>query len=155
MKLCTKVKSIAGYIVEYAYFTIASFLISFYVFVKHGFDAVHTHNPPDTLSMIGIFYKVLGKKYVFDHHDLSPELYLTRVSAKRDLIYRGLMFFERLSCRFSDIIISTNESYRQIEVSRHSVNSEKIFIVRNNPIVSDCIFTSVGNDRVKPENQKQ
>src|SRR3990172_3127149 len=111
------------------------------------------HNPPDTLSMIGIFYRLLGKKYVFDHHDLSPELYLARVSGKKDIIYRWLIFFERLSCRFSDIIISTNESYRQIEISRHSVNFGKIFIVRNNPIVNDCIFTDRVNDRDKRENQ--
>jgi glycosyltransferase involved in cell wall biosynthesis len=103
--------------------------------------------------MIGIFYKLVGKKYVFDHHDLSPELYLTRVSGKRDIIYRGLIFFEGLACRFSDIIISTNESYRQIEIDRYSVDSQKIFIVRNNPIVNDCIVGGDGNSSAKPDNQ--
>jgi glycosyltransferase involved in cell wall biosynthesis len=154
LRLYGKVKSIAGYILEYAYFTILSFLVSFYVYLKHGFDVVHTHNPPDTLSMVGIFYKLLGKKYVFDHHDLSPELYLTRVSGKKDLIYRGLVFFERLSCRYSDVIISTNESYRRIEINRHSVNPEKISIVRNNPIVNDCILSDAENHRDKPDNNK-
>jgi len=152
--LYAKVKSIAGYVLEYAYFTVASFSVSFYIFAKHGFDAIHTHNPPDTLSMIGIFYKILGKKYVFDHHDLSPELYLTRVSGKPDLIYWGLIFFERLSCRCSDIIISTNESYRQIEMTRYAVNPEKIFIVRNNPRVSDCVLSDGKNAPAKSSNKK-
>jgi glycosyltransferase involved in cell wall biosynthesis len=155
LKIYSKVRSIAGYVLEYAYFTISSYIISLYIFVTHGFDVVHTHNPPDTLSMIGIFYKLLGKKYVFDHHDLSPELYLTRVSGKRDLIYRGLIFFEWLSCRFSDIIISTNESYRQVEINRYSVNPEKIFIVRNNPLLIDCICTGGGNDYFKPVTQQK
>lgn len=141
-KLYGKMRSIAGYVLEYAYFTIASFFVSLKILMKHGFDAIHTHNPPDTLSMIGIFYKLIGKRYVFDHHDLSPELYLTRVSGKRDLIYSVLVFFERLSCKFADIIISTNESYRQMEIVRHCADHEKIFIVRNNPLVSDCISTS-------------
>lgn len=146
IKLYDKSRSIAGYVLEYVYFTVVSFTISIYVLIKHGFDVIHTHNPPDTLSMVGIVYRLLGKKYVFDHHDLSPELYLTRVSGKRDLVYRGLLFFEKLSCRFSNMIISTNESYRHIEITRHSVNPDKIFIVRNNPIVGDCKFTGGGSD---------
>jgi glycosyltransferase involved in cell wall biosynthesis len=155
MRLYETVRSISGYVLEYAYFTLASFLVSFYILIRHGFDVIHTHNPPDTLSMIGIFYKLLGKKYVFDHHDLSPELYLTRVSGKRNLIYRGLIFFERLSCRFSNIIISTNESYKQVEIDRYSVNPEKIFIVRNNPLLNDCICTGGGNDYFKPVTQQK
>ena len=149
-----KIKSIAGYVLEYVYFTLASFFVSLFIYAKNGFDVIHMHNPPDTLSMIGIFFKILGKKYIFDHHDLSPELYLTRVSGKKDLIYRGLVFFERLSCRHSDVIISTNESYRQIEINRHSVDPEKISIVRNNPIVNDCILSEAEHDRVKPDNTK-
>ncbi|HZX48097.1 MAG TPA: glycosyltransferase family 4 protein [Nitrospirota bacterium] len=154
IKLYDKVRSIVGYVLEYAYFTFVSYSVSLYIFIKNGFDVIHMHNPPDTLFMIGIFYKFLGKKYVFDHHDLSPELYLTRVSGKRDIIYKGLIFFERLSCRFSDIIISTNESYRQVEITRYAVNPDKIFIVRNNPLVSDCILTNGGIDPIKYSNKK-
>ncbi len=140
------IMSVVGYVLEYAYFTTASFLFSFIILVKHGFDAIHTHNPPDTLSLIGIFYKLLRKKYVFDHHDLSPELYLTRVSGKRNIIYRGLILFERIACRFSDVIISTNESYRQIVINRHSVSPQKIFIVRNNPLLNDCRISDGNNN---------
>jgi glycosyltransferase involved in cell wall biosynthesis len=149
-----KIRSIAGYVLEYVYFTLASFFVSLFIYAKDGFDVIHMHNPPDTLSLIGIFYKLLGKKYIFDHHDLSPELYLTRVSGKRDMIYRGLLFFEGLSCKFSDIIISTNESYRQMEINRYAVKPEKIFIVRNNPKVDDCIFSNREQDQGKPENQR-
>jgi glycosyltransferase involved in cell wall biosynthesis len=144
-KLFENLKSIIGYTSEYVYFTTASFLSSLYILAKQGFDVVHMHNPPDTLSMIGAFYRLLGKKYVFDHHDLSPELYLTRVSGAKDFVYKSMLFFEKMSCSFSNIIISTNESYRQIEIDRHSADPDKIFIVRNNPILSECTYNRKGD----------
>ena len=63
-----------GYIWEYGYSLLASFVLSLLVFVRHGFDVIHAHNPPDILVLIGIFYKLFGKRFVFDHHDLAPEM---------------------------------------------------------------------------------
>jgi glycosyltransferase involved in cell wall biosynthesis len=102
------------------------------------------HNPPDTLAIVGIFYKVFRKKYVFDHHDISPELYLTRVSGKKDIAYSVLVSMEKLSCKCSDIVISTNESYKRIVMNRHHIGAEKIYIVRNNPKIEDCNMESSG-----------
>jgi glycosyltransferase involved in cell wall biosynthesis len=148
-RLSERVKSIVGYALEYLYFTCVTFITSLYILVTRGFDVVHMHNPPDTLAVIGIFYKLLGKKYVFDHHDLSPELYLTRVSGEKDIIFRSLILFEKISCKFSDVIISTNESYRSIAVNRHSADVNKIFVVRNNPILSNHnrVLESIDRDR--------
>jgi glycosyltransferase involved in cell wall biosynthesis len=143
VKLWRRALSIAGYAIEYVYFTFAAFLLSAYIGVRRGFDTLHTHNPPDTLSLLGVFYRVLGKKYVYDHHDLSPELYLTRFSGRKDVVYYGLLFFEKLSCRYSNAVISTNESYKRIEMQRHGIAAEKIFIVRNNPIVADCVSPEI------------
>lgn len=143
---------IGGYILEYAYFTSIAFLASLYIAVRHGVDVIHAHNPPDTLALIGMFYRMVGKSYVFDHHDLSPELYLARAPGKPGLIYKGLMLFEWLSCRFANMIISTNESYRQIEIARNSVKCESIFIVRNNPIIADCVPNGVSAGHDRPSN---
>jgi len=129
------------YILEYAYFTFGSALI---FLLTHGFlryRVVHVHNPPDTLFLVGLLAKLLRVKFVYDHHDLSPELYLTRFSGKKDAIYRGLIFCEKQSCRVADVVICTNESYKRIEMGRHGIAAEKIFVVRNNPIISDCTFS--------------
>ena len=97
-------------------------------------DAVHAHNPPDTLFVVGLVHRLLGKKFVFDHHDLSPELYLSRYR-KTDggLVARVLYILEKLSLRIANVVIATNGSYREIEITRHGVRPERIFIVRNGP----------------------
>src|ERR1700752_5118959 len=77
-KLWTRAKSLLGYVSEYVYFTAACFAMSLYVALKHGFDVVHPHNPPDMLFLVALPYRLIGKKYVFDHHDLCPELYRSR-----------------------------------------------------------------------------
>ena len=56
---------------EYGSFTLSCLVISFYVLTKEGFDVLHAHNPPDTLFLVALPYKLMGKKFVFDHHDLS------------------------------------------------------------------------------------
>ena len=122
-----------GYAMEFFYSTLMCFILSLKVFLKENFDIIHAHNPPDTLAFIGLFYKILGKKYIFDHHDLSPELYLSRTRKNNKLLYKILLFFEKLSCRVANIVIATNESYRKIEIKRSRVLSNKIYIVRNGP----------------------
>jgi len=72
-----KLKSFLGYLLEYSYFTTACFVLSLVVFLKRGFDVIHAHNPPDMLFMIALPYKLFGKKFIFDQHDLCPELYLS------------------------------------------------------------------------------
>lgn len=132
-KYANRIKSIAGYVFEYGYFTAICFLLSFYILFKDGFDVVHTHNPPDTLFIIGGFYRLLGKRFVFDHHDLSPELYLSRYGREGGFIYRTLCLLEKLSLRISNLVIATNESYRQIEIQRGRIPKDKVFVVRNGP----------------------
>jgi glycosyltransferase involved in cell wall biosynthesis len=124
-----------GFIIEYGYSVILLFVMSLIVWARRGFDAIHAHNPPDMLVAIGIFYKLFGKKYVFDHHDLSSELYRHAKfgSDHVDFFYRSLVFFEVQSCRFADRVIATNESYKRIQISRAKIAPEKIYVVRNGP----------------------
>src|SRR5580658_4089786 len=108
--LWLKLKSVLGYLVEYGYFTTGCMLLSTYIFFKDGFDVIHAHNPPDTLFLVALPFKLLGKKFVFDHHDLSPELYRSRYGAGEDVNSRLLGFFEWCSLRLADVTIATNES---------------------------------------------
>ena len=133
IRILYKIGTKLGYIIEYFYFTIAAFLYSFIVLLKEGFDVVHLHNPPNTLFIIGLFYRIFGKKFVFDHHDLSPELYLSRYKTSGGLIHKILLLEEKLCLRSANIVIATNESYKEIDIVRGRKNPADIFIVRNGP----------------------
>jgi glycosyltransferase involved in cell wall biosynthesis len=129
----TKLKALVGYVGEYAYFTVGCLVMSLYVAVRHGVDVVHAHNPPDTLFLAALPLKLLGKKFVFDHHDLAPELYQSRYRSRGNLIHWGLLWTERCSLKLADITIATNESYKQVHVERGGRRPEKCFVVRNGP----------------------
>lgn len=123
-----------GYLVEYGYSLVVAFFLSIYVFFRHGFDIIHAHNPPDLYVLIAAFYKPFGKRFVFDHHDLAPEMYYARFGGQGNpLVFRALQFFERLSCRLADHVIATNHSYRAMEMERGGVPAERITVVRNAP----------------------
>jgi glycosyltransferase involved in cell wall biosynthesis len=132
-KAWLKGKAFLGYLGEYIYFTAGCFAMSLYVAAKHGFDVIHAHNPPDTIFLVAAPYKLLGKKFVFDHHDLCPELYQSRYRARRDVFVRWLGLLEKCSLKLADITIATNESYKMAQTERGGVKPEKIFIVRNGP----------------------
>lgn len=124
---------ILGYMWEFGYSTLAILITSISVFFKRGFDAVHLHNPPDVLVIVALFYKLLGKRVVFDHHDLAPEMYQVLFDNPKKILHRLLLLFENLSCRIADHVIVTNESYRQIDMERNGVSPQNITIVRNGP----------------------
>jgi len=131
--LFVRLKSFLGYVVEYIYFTTACLTVSTYVFARRGFDVMHAHNPPDTLFLVALPFKLLGKKFVFDQHDLCPELYRSRYSAAEGLYTRLLRMFEWCSLKLADITIATNESYKQIQIERANKNPVDVFVVRNGP----------------------
>ena len=123
-----------GYVVEYGYSLIAAAVLSLVALVRGGFDIVHAHNPPDMFFLIGAFYKILGKKFVFDHHDLSPELYAARFQTRANPRVRAtLELFERLSCWHADHVIVTNESQRRNDISRGGAPANRVTVVRNGP----------------------
>ncbi len=126
--------SFLGYLLEYGYAMAATFLLSLLVFFREGFDVVHAHCPPDTFVFIAAFYKMLGKRYVYDHHDLAPELYCARFGENNNwLLYHMLILLEKLSCRLADHVIATNESYKTVEMRRGNVPEAQITVVRNGP----------------------
>lgn len=147
-----RIKSALGYILEYMYITSICLLLAPVIGIINRADAVHAHNPPNSLFLVGLVFKLLGKKYVFDHHDLSPELYLSKYGIKGGLIHKILVLEERLCIRLADMVIATNESYKDIEIRRGGVTPEKIFIVRNGPVHEEIHFTEV-DQQLRTENK--
>ena len=121
-----------GYLVEYSAALVWSFALSLKVLAKRGFDVVHACNPPDLFFLIGGFYKLFGKKFVFDHHDANPELFQAKFG-KKGVFHRLLLFLERMTFRTADVSIATNESYRRIAIQRGGMAPEKVFVVRSGP----------------------
>src|SRR6266404_8670009 len=88
-----KCKAFLGYVGEYGYFTFCCLVMSGYVAARHGIDVIHAHNPPDTLFLVALPFKLMGKKFIFDHHDLAPELYRSRYGAKLGFLTGILRIF--------------------------------------------------------------
>lgn len=121
-----------GYLVEYGAALFWESLLSLRVFFTRGFEVMQGCNPPDLLFLPGAFFKLFGCRYVFDHHDISPELYEAKFG-RRDLVWRLLVLCERLTFRVANFSIATNESYRQLAIARGGMDPERVFVVRNGP----------------------
>ena len=121
-----------GYLLEYS----AAVWHTFRLARKIGpVDVVHACNPPDLLFLVARWLKRGGAKFVFDQHDLVPELYLSRFNRGEDFLYRAVCRLERSTFRTADVVISTNESYRQVALKRGDMDPSKVFVVRSAPSV--------------------
>lgn len=125
--------SVLTYGLEFIYVTVAVALMVLYTWGRYGLDVLHIHNPPDTLFLAGLLPKLAGKKLIYDHHDLAPELFLTKFPTKRGVLYRLLLLLEKWSCKVVDEIIATNESYMASSIERNGVCPDRVTIVRNGP----------------------
>lgn len=126
-----------SYGLEFGYATLAILILTAWVWLRKGVDVIHAANPPDTLFVVGAIFKVLGKRFVFDQHDLAPETYLSRFGQPReDVVYRTLRLLERCSYAVADVVIATNQSYEQLAVARGRKRADKVFVVRNGPPLS-------------------
>lgn len=104
------------------------------VFFREGFDVIQICNPPDMLFLVTLPYKLLRRTVIFDHHDLAPEVYQSKCnSTESNAVHKLLLFFERLTFRFADVVMSTNESYKRVAMTRGMVAEERVFVVRNGP----------------------
>ncbi|MEU9192560.1 glycosyltransferase family 4 protein [Streptomyces hundungensis] len=96
-------------------------------------DVVHACNPPDLLFLPALWLKRRGARFVFDQHDLVPELYLSRFDRGEDLLYRAVCALERLTYRAADVVLATNESYRDVALRRGGRQPQDVFVVRSAP----------------------
>lgn len=128
-------RGVLGYLAEYASALYHEFRLSLKVGREVGFDVVHACNPPDLIFLVGVFHKLFGKKFIFDHHDLNPELYEAKFGRK-DMFWHLLRLSERATFAAADISIATNQSYKQVAVERGRMKPEDVFIVRSGPNIN-------------------
>ena len=121
-----------GYAIEYSAALVKTFALAWRVLFTRGFDVIHACNPPDLFFLIGAFFKLFGKRFVFDHHDINPELYEAKFG-RRDFFYRLLVALERWTFRFADVSLATNHSYRRIAIERGRMDPERVYVVRSGP----------------------
>jgi glycosyltransferase involved in cell wall biosynthesis len=130
-------KGLLGFAWEFAYSWMRTAWLSLRVWRNRPFDVLQACNPPDTYWLLALLWRVFGVKFVFDHHDLNPELFRSRFGEPDGLLkkleYKALLWLERRSFRGADHIISTNESYKAIAVSRGDRAPGDVTVVRSGP----------------------
>lgn len=137
-----------GYLIEYAAALFWELLFASYIFLRHGFSVIHACNPPDLIFLVAAPFKLLfGTKFIFDHHDLNPELYEAKFS-RRDFFWRLLCIAERMTFRLADASIATNQSYANVAIERGKMDPAKVFVVRSGPNL-DRIRPVKPNDKWK------
>jgi glycosyltransferase involved in cell wall biosynthesis len=124
--------SLFGYLREYACALAWECLYTWWIYFTRGFDLIQGCNPPDNIFLIALPFKLLGVSYIFDHHDANPELYLSKFG-RRNTFFKIQLWLERMTYRAADVVIATNESYRELASSRGGHIPEDVFVVRNGP----------------------
>jgi glycosyltransferase involved in cell wall biosynthesis len=124
---------VAGYLFEYISALFWESWLSLRVWIARGFDVIQACNPPDLIYLVAAIWKIFfGVRFIFDQHDIGPELYEAKFG-RRDFFWKLLCFFERQSFALADVSIATNNSYRDIAVSRGRMAPAKVFVVRSGP----------------------
>ena len=131
---------VIGHIFEYAWALTFEFLLALRVYARTRFRILQACNPPDSIFLIALFFKLFGVRFIFDHHDLVPELCRVRF-ARHTLLYRLVCLVERLTFRAADVTIATNESFREIAAGRGGVPSDRTFVVQTCPDLAKLRFT--------------
>jgi glycosyltransferase involved in cell wall biosynthesis len=121
-----------GYLREYALALWYTLRLAVKVRREGTIDIVHACNPPDLLFLIALVLRPGGTRFVFDHHDLVPELFLSRYPDRR-ILYWLTRCAERLTFATADAVISTNDNYRKVAIERGRVPAEKVAVVRSAP----------------------
>ena len=121
-----------GYLWEYGCAFFWEVWYAWWIYLRHGFHVIQGCNPPDNIFIIALPFRVFGVRYIFDHHDAIPELYISKYG-KRDLLYKIQVVLEKMTYRCSDVVIATNASYSVLATTRGHMAAEDVFIVRNGP----------------------
>ena len=121
-----------SYLCEYICALFWEMLYAWWIFLRHGFHVIQGCNPPDDLFLVALPFKLFGVKYIFDHHDINPELFLVKYGHK-GILYSAQQWLETLTYLVSDVVMATNESYREFAIGRGRIDSADVFVVRNGP----------------------
>jgi glycosyltransferase involved in cell wall biosynthesis len=128
-------KGALGYVLEYGAALFWETWLTWRVFLRRRFDAIHGCNPPDLIFLVALPFRLFGVRYLFDHHDINPELFEAKFG-KRNWLWRAVSLLERLTLRTAKVSIATNESYKAIAVERGGKAPEDVFVVRSGPDLS-------------------
>ncbi len=120
-----------SYFLEYLWAIVCTFGLLLRVFLRDGLDVIHAANPPDVLCLTALPFLLFGRKFVFDQHDLCPELVNSRM-AKSTLVRAIFLFFERISYKLAALVIVTNQSACEVASTR-GADAKKLRVVRNGP----------------------
>lgn len=129
--------TMSGHLQEYVVCLLEQTRLAAHIHLRRGFDVVHVGNPPDLLFLVALPYKMLGKKFIYDQHDLVPELFKVRFAKKPRGFRLAIETCERLSFKLADHVISINETCRQLATGRGNKRPEDVTIVRNGPRQAD------------------
>jgi glycosyltransferase involved in cell wall biosynthesis len=121
-----------GYALEYGCALFFESVFAWWIFLTRGFKVIQGCNPPDTIFIVALMFRLFGVRYIFDHHDVNPELYLAKYG-REDVLYRLQVFLEKMTFRTSRVVIATNESYRELAETRGGKLPSDVFVVRNGP----------------------
>lgn len=121
-----------GYLIEYSTALFWEVWLSWKIFFRKRFHVIQGCNPPDLIFLVALPFKLFGVKYVFDHHDINPELYEAKFN-KKNFFYRLMVLFEKLTFKTADYSIATNDSYREIAINRGKMDRNKVVVVRSGP----------------------
>jgi glycosyltransferase involved in cell wall biosynthesis len=129
-------RSTAGYAREYASALFHQLRLSFHVARRQRIDAIQACNPPDLMFLVALVHKILFRtSFVFDHHDLGPELFAAKYG-RQGLLYKAMQLFERLTFRSADASIATNETFRDIAIARGGMSPERVTVVKSYPEIT-------------------
>jgi len=132
-----------GYLLEYSAALFWEFVLSWKIYFKKRFHVIQGCNPPDLIFLVAIFFKIFGVKYVFDHHDINPELYIAKYN-KKGFFYNFLLLAEKLTFKAANFSIATNESYKKIAIERGGMPADKVTVIRSGPKL-DRLKLTAGN----------
>ena len=128
-------KGALGFLLEYGAALFWETWLAWRIFFKRRFDTIQGCNPPDLIFLVALPFKLFGVKYIFDHHDINPELYEAKFD-KRGFFWRLMVLFEKLTFGVANVSIATNESYKKIAVERGGMKPERVHVVRSGPDLS-------------------
>ncbi len=128
-------KGALGFLLEYGAALFWETVLAWKIHFKRRIDVIQGCNPPDLIFLVAAPFKALGVRYIFDHHDINPELYEAKFN-KRGFFWQLMRAFEKLTFAFADVSIATNESYKAIAVERGGMAPDKVHVVRSGPDLS-------------------
>jgi glycosyltransferase involved in cell wall biosynthesis len=135
-----------GYFLEYLWALLAELYLILKVFSRTRFRVLQGCNPPDTIFLLALILKPFGVRFIYDHHDLSPELFEVKFGKGKGLLHALTRLAEKWSFRVASVSIATNESFKEVAVSRGGKRPEQVFVVRNCPDLA-----TLGRGPIRPE----